>query len=118
MAAYVAGRLGGPVAAPLAAYVHERTDGNALFMVNIVDHLVQQRFVVRRAGQWALQEGAEAKVASLPEGLRQLLIRRLEALAPETRLVLEAASVVGEHVCGGGGGGGCAVPCGGRRRAV
>src|SRR5262245_20244711 len=57
VAAYVAGRLGGPVAAPLAGYVHERTDGNALFMVNIVDHLVQQRFVVRRAGQWALQEG-------------------------------------------------------------
>jgi predicted ATPase len=96
VAAYVAGRLGGPVEAPLAAYVYERTDGNALFMVNIVDHLVQQRFVVRRAGQWALQEGAEAKVASLPEGLRQLLIRRLEALAPETRLVLEAASVVGD----------------------
>jgi predicted ATPase len=96
VAAYVAGRLGGPVAAPLAAYVYERTDGNALFMVNIVDHLVQQRFVVRREGQWALLEGAEAKVASLPDGLRQLLIRRIEALAPESRLVLEAASVVGE----------------------
>jgi predicted ATPase len=96
VAAYVAGRLGGPVTVPLAAYVHQRTDGNPLFMVNIVDHLVQQRFVDRRQGQWALREGAEAKVASLPEGLRQLLIRRIEALAPKTRLVLEAASVVGE----------------------
>src|SRR5262245_34113170 len=96
VAAYVAGRLGGPVAAPLAAYVHERTDGNALFMVNIVDHLVQQRFVVRREGHWALREGTEAKLVSLPEGLQQLLIRRIEALAPEARLVLEAASVVGE----------------------
>ena len=96
VAAYVAGRLGGPVAAPLAAFVYRRTDGNALFMVNIVEHLVQQGLVVRRAGQWTLREGAEAQVASLPEGLRQLLLRRIEALPPEARRVLEAASVVGE----------------------
>jgi predicted ATPase len=33
---------------------------------------------------------------SLPEGLRQFLVRRIEALRPEERQVLEAASVVGE----------------------
>ena len=118
VAAYVAGRLGGPVAAPLTAFVYARTDGNALFMVNIVEHLVQQGVVVRRAGQWTLREGAEAQVASLPEGLRELLLRRIEALPPEARQVLEAASVVGEDVCGGGGGGGGPVPRGGRRSAV
>ena len=96
VAAYVTGRLGGPVAAPLTALVAARTDGNALFMVNIVEHLVQQGLVVRQAGKWTLREGAEAPVASLPEGLRQLLLRRIEALAPEARRVLEAASVVGE----------------------
>ena len=36
---WAAGRA---VAAPLAAFVHARTDGNALFMVNMVEHLVQQ----------------------------------------------------------------------------
>jgi predicted ATPase/DNA-binding winged helix-turn-helix (wHTH) protein len=96
VAAYVAGRLGGPVAAPLTELVAARTDGNALFMVNIVEHLVQQGLVVRRAGQWTLREGAEAAAMSLPEGLRQLLLRRIEALAPAARRVLEAASVVGE----------------------
>ena len=96
VAAYVAGRLGGPVAAPLTALVAARTDGNALFMVNIVEHLVQQGVVVRRAGQWTLREGAEAPGASLPAGLRELLLRRIEALAPAARQVLEAASVVGE----------------------
>ena len=34
-----------------------RTDGNALFMVNIVEHLVQQGLLVRRAGQWTLRDG-------------------------------------------------------------
>src|SRR5262245_43375446 len=48
--AYVAGRLGGPVAPALAAFIHERTSGNALFMVNMVDYLVTQGAVVRQAG--------------------------------------------------------------------
>jgi predicted ATPase/DNA-binding winged helix-turn-helix (wHTH) protein len=97
VAAYMSGRLGGPVAAPFAVFVHERTEGNALFVVNIMEHLVQQGLVVRPAGEWMLREEAEATLASLPEGLRQVLMRRIEALPPETRRVLEAASVVGEE---------------------
>jgi len=97
VAAYVAGRLAGPVAAPLAAFVHARTDGHALFMTNIVEHLVHQGLVVRRKGQWTLRDGSEACTASLPEGLRQLLVRRLEELPPEAQQVLETASVVGDE---------------------
>jgi len=40
--AYLMKRLGGPVAAPLVALIGERTEGNALFLVHIVEHLVQQ----------------------------------------------------------------------------
>jgi tetratricopeptide (TPR) repeat protein len=96
VAAYVAGRLGGPVAAPLAAFIYERTDGNALFMVNMVEYLVAQGWVVRRAGAWMLREGGETEGISIPDGLRQLLLRRIEELPPEARRVLETASVVGE----------------------
>jgi predicted ATPase len=78
VAVYAAGRLGGTVAPPLAAFVHARTDGNALFMVNLVEHLVQQELVVRREGQWTLREDVDT--ASLPEELWQLLMRRIEAL--------------------------------------
>jgi len=94
VAAYVAGRLGGPVVAALAAFIYECTDGNALFMVNMVEHLVQIGAMVRRAGEWTLLEGAEK--TSMPEGLRQLLVRRIESLKPEARRVLEVASVMGE----------------------
>ncbi|MGH2609567.1 MAG: ATP-binding protein, partial [Tepidiformaceae bacterium] len=96
VAAYLAGRLGGPVAVSLAAFIYARTEGHALFMVNIVEHLVQQGLVVRHEGEWTLRAGVEAQVASLPEEVRQLLLRRIEALQPEARQVLEAASVVGE----------------------
>ena len=96
VAAYLAGRLGGPVAGSLAAFIHARTEGHALFLVNIVEHLVQQGLVVRHAGAWTLRAGGEVQVASLPEEMRQLLLRRIEALPPAVRQVLEAASVVGE----------------------
>jgi predicted ATPase len=65
--------------------------------VNIVEHLVQQGWVVRRAGEWTLRAGAEAQVASLPEGMRQLLLRRIQELPPAVGRVLEAASVVGRE---------------------
>jgi predicted ATPase len=97
VAAYVAGRLGGPVAAGLAAFVHDHTEGNALFMVNLVEHLVQQELVERQAGLWTLRDGAAALLAQVPEALRQLLRRRIEALGPEARRVLETASVVGRE---------------------
>jgi tetratricopeptide (TPR) repeat protein len=94
VAAYVTGRLGGPVAAALAAFIYECTDGNALFMVNMLEHLVQTGTVMRRAGEWMLLGGGEK--ASVPEGLRQLLVRRIESLKPMAQRVLETASVVGE----------------------
>src|SRR4029453_6718560 len=89
--AYVTGRLGGPVAGPLTALILERTEGNALFLVNIVEHLGQQGLVVRREGAWTLRAGTEAQAASLPEGVRQLLLRRLQALPPAVCRGLEAA---------------------------
>ena len=66
-------------------------------MVNSVEHLVQQGLVIRRAGQWTLRDGAAATMAHVPEALQQLLRRRIEALLPETRQVLEVASVVGRE---------------------
>ena len=95
VAAYVAGRLGGPVAASLAAVMHERTEGNALFMVNLLAHLVRQGLVVRQGGQWTLRDGMAAEAASLPDEVRQFIVRRCEALPGATQQVLEAASVVG-----------------------
>jgi predicted ATPase len=95
VAAYMEGRLGGPVTATLAAFIYERTEGNALFMVHIVEHLLEKGLIIRQAGQWGLQEEPEAKLASVPDGLWQLLRRRIETLAPAAQRVLEVASVAG-----------------------
>src|SRR5262245_21533109 len=52
VAAYVAGRLGEPVAACLATFVHDHTEGNALCMVSLVEPLLQEGRVERQGGQW------------------------------------------------------------------
>ena len=48
------------------------------------------------AARGAVDAGGRHRGGSLPEGLRHLLLRRIEALALSVRRVLEAASVVGE----------------------
>jgi predicted ATPase/DNA-binding winged helix-turn-helix (wHTH) protein len=95
VAAYLAGRLGGAVAPAFVAFVHERTDGHPLFLVTLVEHLVEQRLLARSAGPWTLRAGGEARVAQLPQEVRQLIARRLDTLPAAARQVLEVASVVG-----------------------
>src|SRR2546425_8881476 len=75
--------------------IYQRTEGNPLFMINVVDHLVTQGVLVQGEGQWALQgEGAAVK-AEVPGSLQQLIARHLERLSPEEQRLLEAASVAG-----------------------
>lgn len=76
------------VAMELAPMVHRRTEGNPLFMVNVVDHWVSQHLLGERLSQ-------EALARSVPATLRQLIEQQLMALEPEDRKILEAASVSG-----------------------
>ena len=75
--------------------IHQRTDGNPLFMVNVVDAVVAQGFAVRTNGHWELQEEAGGIFQEVPETLRQMVERQLERLTPQECRVLEVASVAG-----------------------
>ena len=67
----------------VAPLIHERTDGNPLFMVNVVDYLVEQGSLL------------DANKIEAPRGILQMIERNLERLNPDEQRVLEAASVVG-----------------------
>ena len=54
--AYITARLGGEVTAELAARLYHQTDGNALFMVNMLEHWVEQGVVKQEGGQWTLRD--------------------------------------------------------------
>ena len=96
--AYVAQRFGpGPQSTAIGAMVHARTDGNALFMAQVLDYLVQRRLMVQEGGQWVLQGGMAAVGRVLPDELRALIEQQVEALEPEAQQCLAVASVAGEE---------------------
>jgi predicted ATPase len=79
----------------LGRVIYQSTDGNPLFMVNVVDYLVAQGMVGEVEGQWQLQARVEEVVGGVPEGLRQLIEKQVERLPAEEQQILEAASVAG-----------------------
>ena len=94
--AYVAQRLGAsPATAELGAMLYQRTDGNALFVVQMLDHFLQQGLLVEADGQWRLRHDVAAVAQEVPEGLRALLLKQFEGLGAAAQQVLEAASVGG-----------------------
>ena len=93
--AYTAARLGGEVTAELVALLYHQTEGNALFLVNLLEHLVEQGVVKQEGTQWTLRSPLSA-VPSLPEAPQLLITKQFERLDRDAQHVLEVASVAGD----------------------
>jgi tetratricopeptide (TPR) repeat protein len=74
----------------LAASVHARTEGNPFFVGQVLRHLLESGQVTQRDGQWQLRLSDD-----LPEGVREVVGRRLSRLSPATNQVLVVAAVAG-----------------------
>lgn len=81
----------------LAHLLHERTEGNPLFLVQVIDDLVKQGQLVAEAGMWALRARPEEVTAGVPTSVQQMLERQIEQLDGDVQQVLEVASVIGER---------------------
>jgi DNA-binding winged helix-turn-helix (wHTH) protein/predicted ATPase len=77
----------------LAGAIYQRTEGNPLFMVNVVNTLVEQGLRGEEKGHWGVS--LEGKKLGIPENLQQTIEQRFERLDPQEQCVLEAASVAG-----------------------
>ena len=78
----------------LARVIHQRTDGNPLFMVNVVDYLVAQGLMKQTNGRWALQGDLEAIQIGVPASIQQMIETQIDRLSQEEQRVLEAVSDV------------------------
>jgi tetratricopeptide (TPR) repeat protein len=74
-----------------AEAVHRATEGNPLFVQEVLRYLVEEGFVVREDGQYV----ARAPGEGLPDGLRDVVGRRLSHLSEKANQVLSVASVIG-----------------------
>jgi DNA-binding winged helix-turn-helix (wHTH) protein/energy-coupling factor transporter ATP-binding protein EcfA2 len=94
--AYLALRLsGGQVSPSLARVVWQRTEGNPLFMVNMVDYLLARGVLVEGSEGWKLEGDRKALALAIPDSTRQLIDRHFDRLGTEEQRLLEAASVAG-----------------------
>ena len=68
-------------------------DGQPLFLVTLVQALVERGVLYEHDRYWTAPEGLDALTLKVPESLRQLLEQQITRLAPEAQRVLEVASV-------------------------
>ncbi len=81
--------------ARLARLIHDRTDGNPLFMVNAVDYLLELGLIAERAGSWDLVADIDNVEVGVPDNIKQMIERQVDHLGLEKQRTLEAASVAG-----------------------
>jgi DNA-binding winged helix-turn-helix (wHTH) protein/predicted ATPase len=81
----------------LATVLHQRTEGNPLFLVSVVNELIGSGALSEGGEGWMLHDALKEIVARVPENIRQLVARQRERLRPEEQRVLEAASIAGQE---------------------
>jgi predicted ATPase/DNA-binding winged helix-turn-helix (wHTH) protein len=81
----------------LARTIYRRTDGNPLFMVNVVEYLVEHEILKTFGGAGAAQTGTAPRADSIntPSNIVEMIEHNLDRLNPDERRLLEAASVAG-----------------------
>ncbi|NOT54114.1 MAG: AAA family ATPase, partial [Deltaproteobacteria bacterium] len=79
----------------LGRVIYHRTDGNPLFLVNVVNDVLTQPLLIEHEGRWELLTTMSDVGSTVPDTIRQMIERQVERLPTEEQAVLEAASVVG-----------------------
>jgi predicted ATPase/DNA-binding winged helix-turn-helix (wHTH) protein len=79
----------------LAALIHQRTEGNPLFMTNAVDYLLADGSIVNDKGRWQLVAGIEKVDVGVPDSILQMIDKQVDHLDALGQRTLQVASVVG-----------------------
>ena len=91
---YLARRFSaGSLPARIGTLIHQRTEGNPLFIETITNEFIKQEVITQRGEHWELVGNVES--STIPVRLWQFIEQQIGRLATEERSVLETASVVG-----------------------
>lgn len=77
----------------LAKAIHAETEGNPFFVGEILRHLIDTGAIDRTGGGWAFRGSIED--LHLPEGVREVIGRRLSRLSADANRILGVAAVIG-----------------------
>ena len=81
--------------ADFLSLIHERTEGNPLFVSDVLRYLHERGVITRMQGRWTLARVSADIARDLPDTVRGLIQRKLDAVTPDDRRLLVAASVQG-----------------------
>jgi predicted ATPase len=96
VSAYLTARFAGSeFPSRFAQLIQQRTGGNPLFIVNVVDYLLAQGLIGEVEGTWKLKADLDNLEVGVPEDVWHVIEKRIERLSEEQQRVLEAASVAG-----------------------
>jgi tetratricopeptide (TPR) repeat protein len=84
--------IGGSIHPELVAKLVEKSNGNALFLIESLRMLVEHEWLVQEKNQWRLA----VDNWGIPSKIKDIILGRLAALNYPQRRVLNAASVIGE----------------------
>ncbi len=77
----------------LVRALHNETEGNPFFVGEVLRHLVESGAIVQREGRWTSDETLAD--LGIPEGIREVVGRRLSRLSEAANLALAIGSVIG-----------------------
>ena len=75
--------------------ISHRTEGNPLFMVDLLRDLRRRHILRQQDGKWIITEELSALERELPQSVRSLIQRKMDALDDGDRRLLAAAAVQG-----------------------
>ena len=77
----------------LAEAVYRQTEGNPLFIQEVIRYAAESGLIKREGEQWVAT--TDSLITQIPEGLRDVIGRRLSGLSEDCSKVLSVASVIG-----------------------
>ena len=80
-----------------AARVHEKTEGHPLFAMNLLQYLQERGDIAKTNEQWTLSRPLTEIEMEVPESVRSMISKKVDALGEEERRTLQYASVEGQE---------------------
>ena len=80
-----------------AALVHAKTEGNPLFLVDLLQYLRDRHVLAEEGGRWVLAQAVPDLGRELPQSVRSMIQRLIDQLTDDERRLLLAASVQGQE---------------------
>ena len=80
-----------------AVRIHEKTEGHPLFAMNLLQYLQERGDIAKTNEHWSLSRPLSEIELEVPQSVRSMISKKVDALGEEERRVLQYASVEGQE---------------------